>query len=78
MNDLYLTLQGWIPHRLRIDGDEGLFLYNPHFRVIVNRKEILLDEIMYPEAYKFADLKIVSFSEIPQDIIEKTINLGLG
>lgn len=78
MNDLYLKLQGWIPHRLTLDGDVGLFLYNPIRGVIINRNGVLNNEFIDDESYRMVDIKIVSFTEIPESIIETAINLGLG
>ena len=77
MNETYLTLQGWIPHRLDIDGSVGLFLYNPHTHTIINRKSVIYNEDVGPEAYKIVDLKIVSFSDIPIDIINQAMSLNI-
>jgi hypothetical protein len=78
MIETYLTLQGWIPHRLDIDGSVGLFLYNPHTHTVVNRNGVLYDEAIGEESYRMVELKIVSFSEIPPHIIDTAINLALG
>ena len=77
MNETYLTLQGWLPHRLDIDGDVGLFLYNPHTHTIINKNGVLHDEVISDESYRSFDLKIVTFSNIPPYIINKAFDLSL-
>lgn len=78
MNESYLKLQGWIPHRLVLGGDVGLFLYNPTKGIIINKRGILHNEFIDDESYRIVDMKIVSFAEIPENIIEEAINLALG
>jgi len=75
MNETYLTLQGWVPHRLEMDGQVGLFLYNSHRHVVINKKDILFNVTIDMAAYEIANLKIVLFNDIPQNIIEEAINL---
>lgn len=77
MIETYLTLQGWIPHRLEIDGSVGFFLYNSHTHIVINRKGVMYNEDINPEAYKVHRLKIVSFTDIPENIINEAINLSL-
>lgn len=53
-------------------------MYNPYAHIVVNRKEILYNEDINPEAYRSLDLTLVSFQDIPQDIIDRAIGTKLS
>lgn len=78
IDNTYLTLAGWVPLRFeyRDLAEVGFFLYNPHTRTIVNKKEIMYNEVVSKEAFRSTWLSVVSYDDIPDHIREQAINLA--